>query len=470
MTLTRSTICSPRWATSPDPTLRTIGGDVARTALILGQPLIPWQRHAANVFGTLRDDGRFRYRRTVLIVPRRAGKTWLDLCYLLTVARRLSMSRGFYAQHRRETGAALWRDEWFPRVEVSPLFPRYVRLRQSNGSEAITFKHNRSTVRLMPPDGNAMRSLASNQAVVDEAREFTLEQGAEFERAVFPTQATGRGGQFHIRSNAGTGESGWLRKWRDIGRVSTMDPSSEIACIEYAAPDDADPADPATWLDAHPGLGYHVDIEALAADAVSLPPDDFAAEYLGLWPETQVDSELVAGWLAGTVEQASLGDPVMFGVELSIDRSRLVVVAAGTGSSTFRPAVAVVLDTPMIPGWVDLFADQVTAWRPVTVGFDAGGPVGGLKHELVDLPINLVEMGTREIAAASGAFHDRTLPGGVEHGDDPVLVDAVTAARRRDAGGSWLWDRRAVTALPMLAATIAVWRWSDGRSRPPTVS
>ena len=469
MTPTISTTCSPRFQTSPDPTLRTLGADVARTAIVLGQPLTPWQRHAANLFGTLRPDGRFRYRRWVLIVPRRAGKTWLMLCLALTVMRWRAMARAFYAGPRRDTAAAMWRDDWFPFVETSPLHPRYVRLRQSNGSESMVMKHNRSTFRLMPPSGDAMRTFRSNLAMVDEGREFTLEQGEEFERAVFPTQATGFGGAFLIVSNAGTGSAAWLRRWRDLGRASIDNPASEIAMLEYSATEGADISDRAVWWSAHPGLGHHVLIDALEADYEVLPPDDFAAEYLGLWPETQIDAKLVGGWRAGVVDVAELADPVVFGLEVDTDRTRLVIVAAGS-APTARPAVALVADLGLSPAWSTTFADLLAQWRPVAAVYDAGGPVASLAHVLADLPVNVAAVPTREITAGAGAFHDRVTAGTVEHGDDPTLEAAIVAARRRDAGGAWLYDRRTVAALPVLAAANAVWRWSSGSSRPPTVS
>ena len=139
-----------------------------------------------------------------MIVPRRAGKTLAVLAYALTVTRRRRGGKAFYASHRRETAAALWRDDWSAWLEDSPLYPRHVHLRRSNGSEAITWRHNRSTFRLLPPNPNAIRSFAADVAFVDEAREFGADAGAELEAAAFPTQATGLGGQAWIVSNAGT--------------------------------------------------------------------------------------------------------------------------------------------------------------------------------------------------------------------------------------------------------------------------
>jgi hypothetical protein len=353
-------------------------------------------------------------------------------------------------------------------IEHSPLYPRFVATRRSNGSEAVTFRHNLSTLRLLPPDGDVMRSFRSDLALVDEAREFTAEQGAEFEAAAFPTQATGLGGQFWVASNAGPGA--WLRRWRDLGRSSVADPSSQIAVVEYGAPDGADPHAEATWTAAHPGLGYHVDIDALRADHETMAPDDFAAEYLGIWPEALVDSELVAGWAAGIDPDAAPANPVILALEVSTDRTRAVIVAAGDNGDG-RAAVELLEAVPHdAVAVVARLAELVARHYPAALVWDAAGPVGALAHDLADLAVNLRPLNTREVTAAAGAAHDAVLAGRVAHRDDPRLAEAVTKARQRPAGGAWLYDRRAAESLPWIAATLARWQWSDGRIRPPNVA
>ena len=79
-------------------------------------------------------------------------------------------------------------------------------------------------------------------------------------------------------------------------------------------------------------------------------------------------------------------------------------------------------------------------------------------------------LNTRDVAAASGAWHDRVLAGHVTHRDDDRLTTAVAAARRRGAGGGWLYDRRQPEALPWLAACLAAWAYTDSTRTPPTVT
>jgi hypothetical protein len=466
------TPCSPRYATTAPASSSSIGAEAADYADLLGRRFIPWQTHLAELAGTLDARGRFRYRRVVVIVPRRAGKTLVVLAYALAVTRRRNMARAFYASHRRETAAAMWRDDWFPRLEQSVLYPRYTNLRRSNGSESIVWKRNHSIVRLLPPDGDAMRSFASDLAVVDEAREFTLAQGEDFEAAAFPTQATGHGGQFWIVSNAGDMSAGWLRKWRDIGRASVDDPDSQTCYVEYGAPDGADLDDVAQWRMWHPGLGYHVELEALIADRESMPPDMFAAEYLGVWPEALVDHELVDAFATTIDPNAAPANPIVIGLELSIDRKRFVIVVAGTDRTrTGRDCVIEIVEDREHGTWVvPRVAQLVREHRAAAVVWDAAGPVASLAPDLLDLAANCQPLQTRAVTSGAGAMHDATLAGEVWHRDDPRLTAAVTKARQRGALGAWLYDRREIDALPWLAGSMARWIWSDSSRAAPTIT
>jgi len=467
-TLTR---CTPAYATPRRPDRPTIGGDVAATAALLGRPMIPWQRDLADVAGELRPDGTFRYKYVVVIVPRRAGKTLAVLAYALTVTRRRRGGKAFYASHRRETAAALWRDDWSAWLEDSVLYPRHVHLRRSNGSEAITWRHNRSTFRLLPPNPDAIRSFSADVAFVDEAREFSGDAGDELEAAAFPTQATGLGGQAWIVSNAGTASSAWLAKWRDLGRASIDDPDSPICYVEYSAPDGADPDDPATLEAAHPGIGFHVLTAAIVADRAVMKPDAWACEYLGLWPDALEDSTLVDAWTAAAVppDQLELAAGLVFGVELDEDRATAVIVAAAAGAGG-RIDLELLEHRPHGSWLIPRLAELVDRWAPAAVAYDAGGPAGALALELADLATSTVALNTREHAAAAGHLYDRILAGDVAHGADPLLDAAIRAARRRRVGGSWVFDRRQDGAGALIGATLAAWVHRAGAGRAPSVA
>ena len=201
-----------------------------------------------------------------------------------------------------------------------------------------------------------------------------------------------------------------------------------------------------------------------------MAPDVFAAEYLGWWPETQVDTALVDAWQLCTRATVAPTDPVVFAVELDEDRTRCQIVAAGYDPTHDAIAVELITDREHGP-WVAAELTRLAlAHRPQAIVWDRGGPVAALAHDLADVPANLEAFGALEVAAASGAFHDAVLAGHVVHTPDDDLLAAVTAGRRRRAGGAWLYDRRQPGAGPLLAAAMARWGTSDRRHAAPTVA
>ncbi len=432
-------------------------------------PLLDWQ-HAVAATATERDpsSGRHVYPRVVLLVPRRAGKSLLMLAVALAVASQ--GGRVFYCSAHRENAARMWRDDWFGLL-AGLVKAGYVTITRGNGQESITIP-GAGTIRLVATTSDAIRGAATNLIIVDEARELSPDQGQALEAAAFPTQATGRGGQTWIVSNAGNGESVWLAGWRDRGRAAVDAGRRDgLALVEYAAPDGADPADEATWFAAHPGLAAgHVHVEHVRADFDVLAPDVFAAEYLGWWPETQIDTELVDAWLACELAAAAPADPVVFALELDVERTRVHIVAAGRDRATGRPAVELLVDREHGTWLAAEVARLVAVHRPLAVVWDAAGPVAALAHDLADVPANLLPLGTRDVTAAAGAFHDLCLAGVIAHRPDDVLTEAVTAARRRRAGGSWLYERRQPGSGPLIAATMALWVHRDRSRSAPTVA
>ena len=57
------------------------------------------------------------------------------------------------------------------------------------------------------------------------------------------------------------------------------------AYFGYSAPDDADPADPATWYGCMPALGITVTEETVRADFGTMDLAEFRRAYLCQWPE-----------------------------------------------------------------------------------------------------------------------------------------------------------------------------------------
>lgn len=433
--------------------------------------MLPWQRAVADLTGEIDPDtGRYAYNRVVLLAPRRAGKSLLMLARALSTCT-TPRSRAFYTAAHAQNAARMWRDDWFHAVAGFDPDERWLHITRGNGQEAIAFRpgEGAGTFRLVAPTGAAIRGAATNLVIIDEGRELSPDAGDELEAAAFPTLATGRGGQAWIVSSAGDGSSSWLARWRDLGRAAVAaDRRRGICHVEYAAPDGSDPDDPATWYLAHPGLAAgNVNLDAVVADHETMPPDVFAAEYLGWWPEALVDAVLVDAWHAGTGD-VDLADPVVFAVEVDEDRSTCDIVAVGAGPGG---QVVELVEHREHGQWVaGRLAELAERWSPLAVVYDRAGPAAALAPELLDVPARVIAYTTYDVTAAAGWFYDAVIAGRVGHRADVDLDAAFVAARWRRAGGARLFDRRQPGAGPLIAATMAAWGHRDGMNRPPGVS
>lgn len=448
--------CPPILATPRNLARPTLGGRTANLAKLLGTPLDHWQHAVANVLGELEPSGRLAYPVAVLIVPRRAGKTLLTFLHSLAILTAEPRARGWYTLHRREIGAALWRDELFPLLGASQL-GRLVRLRRSNGSESVTMRRGGSTLRLFAPSGEALRSQNANVVVVDEAREFTLEAGARLEAAVRPAQARRPSRQLVLVSSAPgpAAPAEWLRKYRDLGRAAVLEERTNgVAYFEWSAPLELDWRDPATWAVAHPAIAAgQITADALAPDLETMDPATFRAEYLGHWWEEAGPRTLdPEGWAAGAGEHR-LDELGAWSVALDIsgDRGRAAIAVAGRlpDGRVHGELVA----TGAGATWaLDTAAGLVEAHRGARLVVDNYGPAANMltlaRARLGESRV--VELDTGAAARACATLLDLCAERRLSHRGQAELEAALAEALARPRGDGWLWDRR--TTAPEVCA------------------
>ena len=462
------TACAPLYATARTPGRPTVGNVAVNLGTrILGRPLDDWQRSLLLTAGEL-DGARLAYPTVVLIVPRRAGKTLAALLAALGVIVAGPGRRGWYTLHRREIGAALWRDEWFPLLETSRLAdPRgLLTLRRSNGSESVTVRRRHSTLRLFAPSGEALRSQNADVVVVDEAREFTGAQGDTLEAAVRPAQARRTLRQLWVLSSAPgpNAPAEWLRRYRDRGRaaVDAGDRNGTLY-LEYAAPPDLPYDDPTTWALGHPGIAAgHVDPAALLPDLAALDPATFAAEYLGWWaPEHDRSGGINLDAWAKLAGPTRLDDLTGWRVSVDCTRDRsaaAVAVAAPTAPGSCH--VEVVAEGPGASWAVGAVLDLLARRPDARAVVDGYGPAGNLAVELATrAPGRVDTLATADAARSYATLLDLVDDGRLSHRGQPEVADALVDAAARRYGDTLLWDRHvtppAVCALTWAAAAAA---------------
>lgn len=467
-----STTCRPRFSTPRDEAYPTLGPQVGEVSRRLGRVLMPWQQDLFDVaYEYDPDSGSFRYNEVDCTVPRQSGKTTSTLAkkvHRLTVmARTLGPQRSTYtAQTRLKARQKLEKDfaellrasrsfREVPNAKARPTKATEWRLSLNNGSESIQFGSG-SFLQIDAPSRTGGHGDTLDDGTIDEAfahEDDTVEAGMR------PSMATRKNAQLWVISTAGDGRSRYL--WQKVlaGRAAAGSGEHGRVCyVEYSAPDDADPGDPATWWACMPALGITIPEEFIRGEwerAQRKGPDGvdmFRRAYCNQWPEipalkaadvtTVFDAQK---WLLAGQDPAPQGPSAVFGVSTAPDRSWSAIHAAFR-----RPDGAVqvlLLDYRPAATWVDERVQELRARHGGRVFADtaARGLVAGAE-----------EPSEQWQAQAHNLFADAIDAGNVKHGNEPALLTAFSGAQWRSAGNTRALDRKGrIEISPLTSATIA---------------
>jgi hypothetical protein len=453
-----STRYAPRYATPRNTDRQTIGDrTVAHLARLRRGPPFAWQWDVADVAGELRDDGRpgFHYQLVVLSVPRRAGKTTLNLAHNLAALDLERDMRGWYTAHRREVAAKLFRDEWLPMIDHLP--SNLYRTRKSQGSEGVHKRYGSSRLQLFAPTADALHSTNADVATVDEAWHFDVERGEGVESGIRPAQLTRPWRQLWIVSAGGTIASTWWDNYLTLAELG----APRVAFFDYGADPtapDYDPASPAVWARSHPTYG--VAFESLEYDWTTRESDAaFERAYLNVWPRPSkmraAGAVELEQWATAARPELSV-TPAVYALDVAADRSAAAIVAAAVVDGV--ALVDVVAHRPGL-GWVaGAVRDLKRVHRGVPIFADSL-VAASIVAELERAHVTVEPVGVGDHAKACGTFVDRLATGTLAHRSQRVLDDAVLGAARRPLGDAWLWSRNRsnVDISPLVAATIAAW-------------
>lgn len=241
----RRVVGSAKPRLSPPEPLRTGERQFSALASSLGQPLWPWQRHAAR-FLTARGPSGWLYPEVAVVVARQNGKT--TLLAPLIVGRLLLGHRIIHTAQ----------DADLPREThqyVAELLERHYpdrlgrgAIRYANGQEHIKTKRG-GLYRIVPPSTGKARGKPNDLVIIDEAREL---EDDRFIAAANPSTIARQMSQTVYLSNAGTDLSDVLNSLR---KRSGADPS--LAYLEWSAAPGRQPDELAGWLESNPSIGHN---------------------------------------------------------------------------------------------------------------------------------------------------------------------------------------------------------------------
>lgn len=311
------------------------------------------------------------------------------------------------------------------------------------------------------------RGFTADDLFCDEAQELTDEQL----EALLPTISAARSGdpqQFYL----GTPPSQVMlaEVWRRIRADGVKGKDPRLLWREWSIPDDMDPHEATkSAVDlayaTNPALGIRINLQTILDELRSMSAEGFCRERLGQWLSQEQAGPFPPGtWLAGVdaTSQIVESSPLVFAVEVSVNRSKSHVVVAGLRADGL-PHVEVVASragVDWVPGW---FEQRAASYGAMTVVVQKNGaPASGLVPDLRAIDgINVHEWAGGELGAWTARFFDLVAAStvdpraGVAHLPQPVLdVAASHAVIVYLAGGAPMVDRKrgSVDVTPLVGA------------------
>ncbi len=452
--------CQPRFATPRSPERFTTGPAITAAMRAMGFDPMPWQEQVVNVGGELLDDGTPAFREVIYTPPRQSGKTtiWLGVAQqrasgwhdmLGETPQRIAYS----AQDGAAARAKLL-DDQVPVLERHRSKLGVSRVMRSNGHESVTWK-NGSKLVLLASSEDSGHGQTIDCAGLDE---LFADKDFRRDQAITPAMATRSHGQKWACSTAGTPDSVVWNSYVERGRMAAQaGKTTGTAYLEWSAPEDSDPADPATWFACMPALGRTITLPVIEAAYSTLELGEFKRAFLNIPTLTaeQVIPQIAWDLVNDAKHEATAA---CFALEIDPERSAGCFAAGGTGP------VLEVVDYRAGTGWV--IARGIDLWQrfKVPVAIDSTGPAAGFADELEREGVQVVRLTAREVANASGRLYDRVVTGEVKIRRHGELDRAVSGANKRLSGDSWSWGRTksSVDISPLMAITIALSQVDSG--------
>jgi hypothetical protein len=249
--------------------------------------------------------------------------------------------------------------------------------------------------------------------------------------------------------------------------LDDTDPSlmyAEWSCIE-----DDDPADPRSWAQANPGLGYRIRQDHIAAEyrALRHSPKTFAVERLGIgaWPSLLADEHqpVISGDLWATLALKAGEAPVLTGMcALAVDRSpggQVWTIASAVRTQTGACHVEIGFHGHASNHEaLEKILRCVAEFDPCCVVIDAKSSAAPLRAYLDEAGVEATLTNAADFVLACGGFVDDVSAARISHTDQAPLTAAVANGVRRELpAGGWLWNKKTTEAAisPLVAATLS---------------
>jgi hypothetical protein len=435
-------------------------------AVVLREPLDPWQQWLVIHLGELRPDGIPRFRQVLVIVARQNGKT--HLCKVLALfwmfVEKHTMVFGTstdleQAKEAWEAAVALAEDTE-ELADRMPPRPRHKKI--GNGQQVLLTAHG-SRYKIGASNSKGGRGKTIPRQIGDELREQRTWDA--YKAANYAMNGL-RNAQLVFITNMGDDTSVVLNEKRGeaLEAIAAGDTRSHLAIFEWSAPPGSHPTDPAALAAANPQFGRRMDPDVLLeqARAVSRPGADpaalagFKTEVMCL-PVAQLDPALSpAGWLAGKrpapIDLSQRGRLAAV-VDVSRDQQQAVLTVAVHDAGKTRIEAVKSWDGPQaLAECLAELPDWLRRIRPRSFGWFPGGPAATLAAQLKDRAketgrswaprgTRVAEIGAETPAVCMG-FAQQVAAEAILHSGQPLLDVQADQAEKAWSGDRWVFTRR----------------------------
>lgn len=453
----RRSTAKPRWATRRRPERKTLGGQVAAIAQMLGYELMHWQRRVADVALEINPDtGLLAYRQVWFSVPRQSGKTTLALPY--QIQRCLSKYWGTHQQvaYTAQTGKDAHEkllDDQVPIIKASQIHQQVAKYQYSKGSAGILFKGN-SRIRVLASGQGAGHGKTLDLAMMDEVWEDVDNRR---EQALAPAMLTKPNAQILGFSTMGTDQSVYFNEKVAIGREAAVaDTGAGTAYFEWSVPRDRDIEDPEVWWEFMPALGWTIDEATVRQELESRGEDVFRRSLCNQQTRATTQIFPTAKWQAiQDPDAVPTGRPLIWGIDVIRNIDHLEDASAIACQSGGK--VAVIEHRPGID-WIVPVMKRLISERGGVVALDGGGPAAVLVPALRAAGIQVYALTGPQVIAGCGKFYDHVADGTIRVYPDESLDTAVAGAVKKNVGDRFVYSRTLSTTdtTPLYACTLAL--------------
>jgi hypothetical protein len=477
----------PAYLHVPSTAVGTDGDLVEQFGHQIGRVHDPEQMIAINAVMSVEADGAHAAMIAALICARQNLKTFCMESIALTKFFVMKSSLIIWSAHEVPTA-----------MNSFKTFEEYCLNYDDLRSQIKSIVHDTYNEKIITTDGRELRikartkggsrGLAGPDVFLDEAYAV---QPAHMD-AIVPVMSAQPNGQLILGSSAGQLDSDVLREIRDQGRAGDDDVAYAEWCApgSFAEPGCVDPRCDHTrgsvgcsldrqdyLLMANPAKDRRIGRKYLRAERKVLTPEGFARERLGWWDEPLTSLPIpLDRFLRALDPMMELVGPVVFTVEVEVDRSHASITVAGRTADGLPGAH--VIDCRKGVLWavprIKMLRAKHKARGVAAVLVNDSGPAGSLLAALAKENMEITLMSGADMAKAAGDLYSKTMdeaepmwrfkdpipePKGDEQPDKyGRVVKALRGSAKRKLGDAWAFDRRNATALtsPLVGVSMGI--------------